>query len=245
MKQPNNISKLDWELLKEKYNNNLEFVIDKINNNYPVQYLIGNVDFYGYKIKVNPNVLIPRFETETLVEKTINLIKKKNLFNASVLDIGTGSGCISIALKKMINSLEVTAIDNSRKALFTAKKNAKLNKVSINFIYKDVFKYNLINHYDVIISNPPYIPFGDKVDPKTDYEPKSAIYVEGNSLKYYEKILEIATKYLNKNGIIAFEIDEDAGTRLKKLAKKYFPNAKIKIEKDLANKNRYMFVLND
>ncbi len=239
-----NISKKDYELLQEKYRN-LDDIIERINNGYPVQYLIGNVDFYGYIIKVNPNVLIPRFETEGLVEKTLTYLNKLELNNASLLEIGTGSGCISIALKKERPSLEISAIDISSKAISLAKKNAKINKVDINFIKKDMFKYNLINNYDVIVSNPPYITPGDKVSENTKYEPYNAIYVEGNPLKYYEQIFKIGEKSLNKKFLIALEIDEDEGNNLKKLAKEYFPKAKIKIEKDLAGKNRYLFIINE
>ena len=244
MNKPKNISKNDWNLLQNKYTN-LDDVIEKINSGYPVQYLIGNVDFYGYLIKVNPNVLIPRFETEGLVEKTLDYIKKLNLDNSSLLEIGTGSGCISIALKKENESLEITAIDISRQALTVAKKNAKLNKVDINFICKDLFKFNLVNNYDVIVSNPPYISPGDNVSDNTKYEPYNAIYVEGDPLKYYEEIFKIGTKVLNKKNLIALEIDEEQGNSLKKLAKTYFKNAKIEVDKDLAGKVRYIFIINE
>lgn len=242
MKRPENISLNDWRLLQNKYKN-MDNVIEKINKNYPIQYLIGNVDFYGYKINVNPNVLIPRFETETLVEKTIQLINKLGLEQSSLLDIGTGSGCISVALKSEEPKLEITAIDISRKAIITAKKNAKINKVKINFICKDVFKYNLINDFDIIISNPPYIPTESEVSPEIKYEPKKAIYVsKEDDLVYYEQIFNICMRSLNKRHLIAFEIDESAGDRLKRLAKKYYPNDIIKVEKDLAGKDRYLFI---
>lgn len=242
MKRPSNINLSDWQLLQKKYRN-LEPIVNKINNHYPIQYLIGNVDFYGYTIKVNENVLIPRFETETLVEKTIELIKKLNLEKASLLDIGTGSGCISVALKCEIPSLEVTAIDNSRKALLVAKKNAKFNKVKINFIYKDLFKYNLVNNYDVIISNPPYIDDEINVSPEIKYEPHNAVFVDKEEpLVYYEEIFKVALKSLNKKHLLAFEIDEDHGEDMKKLAKKYFKADKIIVEKDLSGKDRYLFV---
>lgn len=244
MNRPKNISKKDWELLKNKYSN-LEDILDKINKGYPIQYLIGNVEFYGYLLKVNPSVLIPRFETEGLVEKTIDYIKKMDFYNASVLDIGTGSGCISIAIKKEIPTLEITAIDKSKLAIRTAKINGKLNKVDINFISKDLFKFNLINNYDVIVSNPPYITPGDKVSEAIKFEPYNAIYVEGNPLKYYEEIFKIGLKVLNKKFLIALEIDEDQGNNLKKLAKKYYPKTKIIVDKDLAGKDRYMFIINE
>jgi len=244
MNRPKNISKLDWQLLEQKYNN-LEDIVERINNGYPIQYLIGNVDFYGNLIKVNPNVLIPRFETETLVEKTISYLKNLKLENASLLDIGTGSGCISIALKKKIETLEVTAIDTSFKALQLAKKNTKLNKVKINFIRKDIFKFNLVNNYDCIISNPPYLTIGDDVDEKTKYEPQQALYVKYEPLEYYDQIFKVAQKHLNKKGLIALEIDEAQGKNLKKLVKEYYPKAKIKLEKDLVGKDRYMFIITE
>lgn len=245
MKRPDNISSLDWQLLRQKYNN-LEPIVKKINSGYPIQYLIGNVDFYGYIIKVNPNVLIPRFETETLVEKTIDYIKKLNLVKASVLEIGTGSGAISVALKSELPKLEITAIDNSKKAVAVARSNVKMNKLDINVIYKDVFKYNLINDFDVIISNPPYIVEDAVVDEKIKYEPKEAIFVDkGDPLKYYKKIFEIAALVLNKKHLIALEIDEDYGKEMKKLAKSYFVNDKIVLEKDLTGKDRYLFVFSE
>lgn len=242
--KPDSVSKRDWELLKRKYKNIIP-IINKIEEGYPIQYLIGDVSFYGYIIKVNSSVLIPRFETEGLVEKTLKYIRELNLENSSVLDIGTGSGCISIALKKEISSLEITAIDNSYKAIMTAKRNAKYNKASINFIYKNVFKFNIINKYDVIISNPPYISPGDNVSKETKFEPKKAIYVEGDPLKYYKQILEVSHKCLNPKSLIAFEIDELQGKNLKKLAKEYYPKSKIILEKDLANKDRYLFIINE
>lgn len=244
MKRPSNISIVDWQLLQKKYNN-LVPIIDKINSGYPIQYLIGNVDFYGYTIKINPNVLIPRFETETLVEKTIDYIKKLNLESSSLLEVGTGSGCISIALKCEIPELEITAIDNSRKALIVARDNAKFNKVKINFILKDLFKFNLINNYDVIVSNPPYIPENSNVDEKIKYEPHEAIYAIGNPLRYYEEILKISKKCLNKKHLIAFEIDEDFGQEMIELSKEYYPEDIISLEKDLTGKDRYIFIYNE
>lgn len=245
MKRPDNISSLDWQLLQKKYKN-LEQIVKKINNGYPIQYLIGDVDFYGYIIKVNPSVLIPRFETETLVEKTCSYINKLKLENSSLLEIGTGSGCISVALKSEIPKLEVTAFDNNKKALVLARSNAKINKVSINFIYKDLFKYNLINDYDIIVSNPPYIPYDKNLHDNLKYEPKEAIFVsQDNPLIYYEEIFKIGIKSLNKKHLIALEIDEDMGPSLKKLAKEYYPNDKIVLEKDLNKKNRYLFIYSE
>ena len=244
MERPNNVTSNDWKLLKVKYKN-LKNVVKKIEKGYPVQYLIGYVDFYGYKIKVNKNVLIPRFETETIVEKTIDYIKKLELEKGSLIDLGTGSGCISIVLKKEIDSLDITSLDISSKAIQTAKTNAKLNKANIHFIKNDMFKYKPINKYDILISNPPYITMDEEVDKSIKYEPKNAIFTEGDGLKYYEHILSNCKKYLNKKNLIAFEIGYKQGKNIKEIAKRNFPNAKIKIEKDLAKKDRYVFIINE
>ena len=241
MKKPNSITQNDWRLLQKKYKK-LEPVVKKLEQDYPVQYLIGNVDFYGLKISVNENVLIPRFETETLVEKTLAYIDTLELQEASVLELGTGSGCISLALKTECSTLELTALEISRKALKVAKRNAKFHKCKINFINKNMFKYNLINKYDILISNPPYIKEGEVICPKTQYEPALALYAGADGLKYFEQIFKIAKKALNKRYLIALEIGEEQASSLKKLAKLYFPKAKIKVEKDLPGKNRYLFV---
>lgn len=241
MERPENITKNDWKALQRKYQN-IEPIIKKINNGYPVQYLIGDVDFFGNQILVNENVLIPRFETETLVDKTLNYIHKLKLNKASLLEIGTGSGCISISIQKAIKSIDITATDISSKALSLAKKNSKLNKTKINFINKDLFKLKLINKYDILISNPPYLIKGEKIDPKTKYEPSIALYADKTGLNFYIKIFELATKILNKKFLIALEIDEDRGSELKKIATKFFPNDTIVLEKDLSNKIRYLFI---
>ena len=187
----------DYQLLKEKYDN-LEPIIEKLNNNYPVQYLIGNVSFYGYNINVDERVLIPRFETEYLVEKTIDLIKKKNLVNNKVLEVGTGSGCISIALKKEIPSLNITAIDISNDALDLAESNALENQVDINFKEADIFKYTSEEKADILISNPPYISYDEVIDPKTKYEPYESLYADDSGMKYYKYMIDNYDHFLNR-----------------------------------------------
>lgn len=241
MNRPDFITKNDWNLLVKKYKKNIKHAVKKIEKGYPVQYLIGYVDFYGYKINVNKNVLIPRFETETLLEKTIKYIEKFNMENASVLELGTGSGCISIVLKSEIPTLNITALDISRKALRLAKKNAKLNKTEITFIRKDLFKYNLMNTYDVIIGNLPYIKADDQVSKEVHHEPNNAVFTDKTGLSHFEKVFEI-TKDLENNYLIALEIDESMGESLKKEAKRYYKGAKIKIEKDLTGRDRYLFI---
>ena len=243
MEKPESITTNDWKLLKAKYKN-LNKVVKKLNKNYPVQYLIGNVNFYGYSINVNKNVLIPRFETETLVEKTIEYIKKLKLENGSLIDLGTGSGCISIVLKKELESLNITGLDISNKALKLARKNAKNNKADINFIKENIFKFKPVNKYDILISNPPYITEDDEISPNIKYEPKKAIFTN-DGLKYYRHIMSTCSNYLNKKNLIAFEIGDKQGKDLKKLAKDFFPKAKIKLERDLSGRDRYLFIINE
>lgn len=243
--KPENISNLDWNLLCQKYDN-LEEVIAKIDEGYPTAYLIGDVSFYGYPFKVNENVLIPRFETETLIEKTIKLIKSLNLENSNLIDLGTGSGVIAITLKKEIPSLNITAIDKSKEALKVAIENSKLNKVNVDFQNQDIFNYKLPENISIVISNPPYIEEDSNYNQNVLYEPKEAIFVSNtNPLIYYEQILKIAKEQITKKHLIAFEIDEDHKEDMHKLCKKYFPSDNIVIEKDLAGKNRYAFIYSE
>ena len=243
--KPENISNLDWNLLCQKYDN-LEEVIAKIDEGYPIAYLIGDVSFYGYPFKVNENVLIPRFETETLIEKTIKLIKILNLENSNLIDLGTGSGVIAITLKKEIPSLNITAIDKSKEALKVAIENSKLNNVNVDFQNQDIFNYELPENISIVISNPPYIEEDSNYNQNVLYEPKEAIFVCNiNPLIYYEQILKIAKEQINKKHLIAFEIDEDHKEDMHKLCKKYFPSDNIVIEKDLAGKNRYAFIYSE
>ena len=243
--KPENISNLDWNLLCQKYDN-LEEVIAKIDEGYPIAYLIGDVSFYGYPFKVNENVLIPRFETETLIEKTIKLIKSLNLENSNLIDLGTGSGVIAITLKKEIPSLNITAIDKSKEALKVAIENSKLNKVNVDFQNQDIFNYKLPENISIVISNPPYIEEDSNYSQNVLYEPKEAIFVSNiNPLIYYEQILKIAKEQITKKHLIAFEIDEDHKEDMHKLCKKYFPSDNIVFEKDLAGKNRYAFIYSE
>jgi release factor glutamine methyltransferase len=222
----------------------LEDGIKRLNNGEPVQYIVGNVDFYGYKINVNKNVLIPRFETEELIFKTINLIKKNLNENIKVLDIGTGSGCISIALKKEIPGLDITAVDISEDALVVAKNNALENNCEINFIKSDLFN-NIDDKYDLIISNPPYISYDEQImDIVKKNEPHLALYAKNNGLYFYEEIIKNSSNYLNDKNIIAFEIGYLQANEITKMAHKYYPNSNIIIEKDMQEKDRFVFIIN-
>lgn len=244
MNKPDSITNLDWELLKNKYKN-LDKIVKKIENNYPVQYLIGNVNFYGYEILVNKNVLIPRFETEILLEKTINYIKKYKLEESNVLEIGTGSGCIPIVLKGEIPSLTITSIDKSIRALRVAKKNIEKNNMNIELIHKNMKYYNPEKKFNILISNPPYICEDDDIDVKILHEPKNAIFARDKGLEFYKIILDRYNMFLNDKFIIAFEIGDKQGNILREISKEKFPDASITVEKDLAGKDRYLFIINE
>ena len=235
----NNIEYLK-KYLKDK---TLDEGIELLNKGIPVQYIVGNVDFYGYNFKVNENVLIPRFETEELVEKTIKYINKYFNKKVDILDLGTGSGCIAITLKKELDC-NVDAVDISSKALEIAKLNAKNNNVDITFYEGDML--NPINKkYDVIISNPPYIAYNEEImEIVKNNEPHTALYAEDNGLKYYKDIISNANKYLKEKSIIAFEIGEKQGKLILEYAKKYFKDSIITVEKDMQNRDRFVFIIN-
>lgn len=235
----NNIEYLK-KYLKDK---TLDEGIELFNKGIPVQYIVGNVDFYGYNFKVNENVLIPRFETEELVEKTIKYINKYLDKKVDILDLGTGSGCIAITLKKELDC-NVDAVDISPKALEIAKLNAKNNNVDITFYEGDML--NPINKiYDVIISNPPYIAYNEEImEIVKNNEPHTALYAEDNGLKYYKDIISNANKYLKEKSIIAFEIGEKQGKLILEYAKNYFKDSIITVEKDMQNRDRFVFIIN-
>lgn len=225
---------------------NLEEAIKRLEAGEPVQYIVGDVDFYGNIIKVNKNVLIPRRETEELVEKTIEYTKK--LFpnqNISMLDIGTGSGCIPITLKKHFPNSNISAVDISEDALKVAVDNSLSNNVNINFIQSNLFE-NVSGKYHCIISNPPYIKEDEEImDIVKNNEPHLALYAPNEGLYFYEEILKEANKYLEDQFIIAFEIGETQGEDILAIAGKYFPTSKLLLEKDLQHLDRFVFIINE
>ena len=221
-----------------------EEALKKLETGYPVQYIIGNVDFFGNIIDVNENVLIPRFETEYLVEHLLFYLRRYEFDNPKILEVGTGSGCISIALAKSIKC-SIDAIDISKKALEVAKNNAKKNNTEINFINEDIANYKAKTKYNVLISNPPYVAYNEEVDPKTKYEPQNAIFAVENGLYYYNLILDKASSLLTKENIIAFEIGKDQAEAIKEKALKVFPKATIIVLKDLNKFDRYLFIINE
>ena len=216
----------------------------KLLEGYPIQYLIGYVNFYGYNIRVNESVLIPRYETEYLVEKTINYSKKMFNDKVNVLDLGTGSGAISIALGKELDS-NVTGVDISFDALEVARMNAKENNLDIHFIESDMLD-KVTGKYDIVISNPPYIDTDEKImDSVKKYEPDLALFASDNGLYFYKNIISNIKPYLNEKFIIAFEIGWWQGNLIKDIATEYFKDSKIIIEKDLTNRDRYVFIINE
>lgn len=238
----------DIEYLKKYLHpeDDLEKAIERLKNGEPVQYIVGDVDFYGNIIKVNKNVLIPRRETEELVEKTVKKIKKIfPMENINILEIGTGSGCIPITLKKQLPNSQITAVDISQDALDVAVDNSKINNTSITFIQSNIFE-NISGKYHCLISNPPYIKENEEImDIVKNNEPHLALYAPNDGLYFYEEILKKASNYLEEKFIIAFEIGETQGWEIINIAKKYFPKADITLEKDLQHLDRFIFIVNE
>lgn len=222
----------------------IEHDYELLKNGYPIQYLIGYVDFYGYRINVSEDTLITRYETEYLVEKVINICNKMFNDKINILDIGTGSGAISIVLKDKLNSM-VTGCDISDKALKMALNNAKINNLDINYVKSDIFS-NINGKFDVIVSNPPYISRNEVImDSVKKYEPNIALYADNEGLYFYEIIIKNAKKFLNDKFLIAFEIGWWQGNLIYDIAKSYFNDSVIKIEKDLTGRDRYLFIINE
>ncbi|MFT3908657.1 MAG: peptide chain release factor N(5)-glutamine methyltransferase [Ferruginibacter sp.] len=212
-----------------------------LKKNKPVQYITGEAWFYKMKLKVSPAVLIPRPETEELAEAVIHHIKNKQAIK--IIDIGTGSGCIAIAIKKNATASTITAIDISDDALLIAKENASTQNTSIHFLQTDFLSeknWGLLEKYDVIVSNPPYIPEKEmgKMDKNvTAYEPHTALFVENNRpLIFYEKIAAFGKQHLTDNGMIFLETHEDLAEETCKLFNDAFYKAIIK--NDLFGKQR-------
>jgi len=230
----------ELEYLK-RYSKNYDEAIKRFNEGEPVQYIVGDVNFYGNIINVDKRVLIPRFETEELVEKTVEYIKK-HYQNPDIVDLGTGSGCIAITLKKMFPNSNIDAVDISLDALDLAQENAKLNGVNINFIHGDMLK-PLTKKYDVIISNPPYIAYDEKImDVVKNNEPHIALYADNNGLYFYEEIIKNAHKYLKNNGLIAFEIGYKQSEKIKEFKDKYLPNTTFELKYDMTGRERFIFI---
>lgn len=215
------------------------YIVERLQKNEPIQYVLGKTEFYGLDFKVNSNVLIPRPETEELVEWI--LLETKQV-NPHLLDIGTGSGCIAIALAKHLHYGTVDAWDISEKALEVARDNANNNNVSVKFSNVNVLEpVNIDKHFDIIVSNPPYITFSEKKELEEnvlDFEPHEALFVpDEESLIFYNKIADIAVKILNDKGYLYFEINQAKGSDIIELLKsKGFSN--IELRKDISGNSR-------
>ena len=211
-----------------------ENIISDLKQNIPIQYILGEAHFYDLKFKVNSSTLIPRGETEELVQYILlhDFI--------SVLEIGTGSGCIAISIARNSNS-KITAIDNSLEALEIAKSNAILNSVKINFVLSDIFNFSDTKKYDLIVSNPPYVLESEKkiMDKNVlDYEPHNALFVSNNDpLVYYKEIAKIAKNNLNKNGLLFFEINENYSKQIIELLSN-LNFVDIELKKDINGRDR-------
>jgi release factor glutamine methyltransferase len=192
-------------------------ILEQLKKEIPIQYILGTTHFYGLEFEVNSNVLIPRPETEELVDWIVQKSKIKNQESKiKILDIGTGSGCISISLAKNLPNAEVFALDVSDKALATAKSNAEFNQVEIQFIHQSILETeDLGQQFDLIVSNPPYVRHLEKQEIKKnvlDNEPHLALFVEDNdALIFYRKIAQLAKKNLCPNGQLYFEINQYLG----------------------------------
>ena len=223
--------------LTSKEQEKIESNLEKRKQHIPLAYIVGDAEFYGMKFIVNENVLIPRPETEEVVEFALKHINK----TSKVLDIGTGSGTIAIAIAAQKNC-QVTAVDISEEALKIAGQNAKNNIKKVEFIQSNVFSALDGRRFNVIISNPPYISeteYQTLMPEVKMYEPKIALVAEDDGLKIYKQIISGAPKHLEKNGVIVFEIGYNQGEKIKNLLEKDFKE--IKIIKDLQGNDRIAF----
>ena len=230
----------DIDLSVDKINS-LHNCLERLKKHEPIQYVLGKTLFMGMNFKVNPSVLIPRPETEELV----NIILKNELGNKTILDIGSGSGCIAISLAKYSPKANVTALDISIDAIELSKMNAKENDVKLEFINADILNYKSDKKYDIIVSNPPYVLEEEKKHMSKnilDYEPGLALFVKDNDpLQFYKAILDFAENSLNKNGKIYFEINENYKDEIMELVNNYgYSNVDCKL--DVFGRNRFCVI---
>ena len=210
----------------------------------PLQYVIGNVNFYGNNFYINENVLIPRFETEELVENTIQYINKLFTHPVDIIDLGCGSGVIGITLDKKISTNSVDIIDISKKALEVAKKNCELLNSKAKPLQSNFFE-NVTKKYDVVISNPPYIKTNEEIeDIVRNNEPHLALFAGEDGLDCYRSILNNVKEHIKEKYLIAFEIGYTQAEDIKALALNVLPEANVDIKKDLSEKERMIFIYN-
>jgi len=222
----------------------LEEALRRLLNHEPVQYILGKADFYGLQIEVNPSVLIPRQETEELVDMVLKEIESDN---PKILDIGTGSGCIALSLKNDLTKAKIDALDNSEMAIAVALENSRKLNLNVHFHHIDILHEAVLpGDYDVIVSNPPYVTESEKSEMQEnvmEHEPFNALFVSNESpLIFYDCIIELAALHLNQNGKLYFEINETLGPQVKTLlVESGFHD--VRIIKDLNNKDRFAYGL--
>jgi release factor glutamine methyltransferase len=214
-------------------------IVKRLKKHEPFQYIIGSSEFYGFRFKVNEHVLIPRPETEELVRWVFE--EMKNVPSPSILDIGTGSGCIAVSLKRLIPDSDVHALDVSENALEIAKENAVLNHSEILFIHKSILDFESDKQFDLIVSNPPYVTREQAMEMQKnvlDYEPHLALFApDRDPLFFYKEIIRFGKQSLKANGMLFFEINETMGEELVELLKKE-GFTMIELRKDLSGKPR-------
>ena len=236
-------------ILDKEVDSNIEKLykssLEALKENKPIQYVIGNVNFYGLKFIVNKNVLIPRFETEELVEQVVEYTKDLNKDKIKILDLGCGSGAIGLTLKSILKDSEVTLTDISKDALEVAKLNANNLNLDVTFIESDWFSNIKLEKYDIIVSNPPYIRTDEEIEEIVkNNEPSLALYGGVDGLDCYRKILANIKPYLNNKFLIAFEIGESQKEEIYDIVNKYLKDIEITCKKDLYGRNRMIFVRN-
>lgn len=230
------------ESLSEEIIKHFENAISRLKRQEPVQYICGKTEFYSLPFKVDKHTLIPRPETEGLVQWIIDDENKKQTKSKTLLDIGTGSGCIAISLAKNLKDIDVSALDFSPEALKTAHKNSVLNSVKVTFFELDLLdEQTLPQRYDIMVSNPPYVRELEKSDMRSnvlEYEPKSALFVtDKDPFLFYRRIARLANLYLTDNGRVYFEINEYLSDELKALLlTERFTD--IEVRKDIFGKDR-------
>lgn len=240
------LTKLQWlnlqrENISDKDLAALSSIAQRLENNEPPQYIVGWAEFCDLKLAVDERVLIPRPETEELVQM---ILSQNDQNKHEVLDIGTGSGAIALALAQKRNQWEITASDLSENALELAQLNAKTHQLSLNFILSDVFE-NISEQYDIIVSNPPYIAFDETYEMDQSvirFEPDGALFAENQGLAIYQKIAEAAHQFLKPEGKIYLEIGYKQGSAVKDLFEKAFPTKKVRVHRDIFEKDRMISV---
>jgi release factor glutamine methyltransferase len=244
-----NYSKIDIHSKKEEplsseNENKLQFILNRLLNHEPIQYILGTTEFYNLNLSIDSRALIPRQETELLVDIIVKEIQGKA--GLKIIDLCTGSGCIAIAISSKLQNAQITATDISNDALSLARSNAKKNDMNISFIEDSILEpVKNYEKYDIIVSNPPYVRDSEKLKMHRnvlDYEPHSALFVnDSDPLVFYSAIEKFGSKYLNESGIIYVEINESLGLETSEI----FSDAgftSVQIMKDLNNKDRFIKV---